>query len=766
MKKSVALLAVLSLLVLVGCETFGQAGYGARARKVTLMTYLVDQNDEFVKDATLELQDQAGNTVGKTTAQGNRYRFRVAASGTGTTYQYKISDPYKLKSSKYVTVSPQQRMKRDTRKVERVGVQDSDGDGVPDGSDNCLFTFNPLQADNDGDGIGDACDNCPGVANVDQADADGNGVGDACESACQSPAGTTVYAANLLATPAKDIPQLIYDIENTVPGALRVAPTVGLGMVHLSFTMNRYDTFVQVYNKQGNIEYAVDTAGVLVMDNNGNVKFDSTLQSPTACTFGGLWSPAWGAVDVYVYGKVADGRVFWIKVHDDTSIGAPARPQLDKIGEIVKCFDDKVTPAGSIPCPPPQTPNAVRFDGSIVQSSENGKRVETYYIDVYTDKAPGAEGEIVSCKGKNCQPTCPGDMVLQTVIPELRGIFTGRVWLQSRTGTQHTNYGICAKNVAIVASKGQVKTGTPENPDRSVSGGPKPPGMDDYLPFGGLYVDIDWYGLVGSANGMPYPGGFIKRDFVPYALYGKPEVTRIGTPNDIDGETGTGDRFVYECPDGYFAKSIAMYFKDGTAVPEVKDLPGVPIAKYFFPTHLDNIGVTCQSMKDTKNDPSEFDPLRVYRHVFPHDKCETNKEMGVQCNYRDTSKPFMETLACPAGYGMTGIKWYDWGGRQAGDAFKGTYTTETIDPVRGLGVQCTHVNSGDVQYVHWYSPAQKNWDAKMGNNPPREFRSLCSSGEFVDKIVAYGGTADGIKYNRDFNLPDSIDGFGHTCEVI
>ena len=35
---------------------------------------------------------------------------------------------------------------------------DSDGDGVPDTSDNCPLQYNPGQADSDGDGAGDACD--------------------------------------------------------------------------------------------------------------------------------------------------------------------------------------------------------------------------------------------------------------------------------------------------------------------------------------------------------------------------------------------------------------------------------------------------------------------------------------------------------------------------------------------------------------------------------------------------------------------------------
>lgn len=58
---------------------------------------------------------------------------------------------------------------------------DTDGDGVPDSSDNCPNKANTLQEDTDGDGVGNACDNCPSVANTDQKDTNGNGVGDACE---------------------------------------------------------------------------------------------------------------------------------------------------------------------------------------------------------------------------------------------------------------------------------------------------------------------------------------------------------------------------------------------------------------------------------------------------------------------------------------------------------------------------------------------------------------------------------------------------------
>lgn len=43
---------------------------------------------------------------------------------------------------------------------------DTDGDGHPDGRDNCPTVPNPDQADEDGDGIGDACDTCPATPNA------------------------------------------------------------------------------------------------------------------------------------------------------------------------------------------------------------------------------------------------------------------------------------------------------------------------------------------------------------------------------------------------------------------------------------------------------------------------------------------------------------------------------------------------------------------------------------------------------------------------
>ena len=79
--------------------------------------------------------------------------------------------------------------------VTSVGpAADADGDGVPDGDDNCPSDPNAGQEDWDNDGTGDVCDdadsdgwfddidNCISVSNADQADNDLDLIGDACDN--------------------------------------------------------------------------------------------------------------------------------------------------------------------------------------------------------------------------------------------------------------------------------------------------------------------------------------------------------------------------------------------------------------------------------------------------------------------------------------------------------------------------------------------------------------------------------------------------------
>jgi hypothetical protein len=77
---------------------------------------------------------------------------------------------------------------------------DSDGDGVPDSSDNCVMVPNPAQHDEDADAVGDVCDNCPTVANASQANAGeinagmtADALGDACDPRPTLPGDSILY---------------------------------------------------------------------------------------------------------------------------------------------------------------------------------------------------------------------------------------------------------------------------------------------------------------------------------------------------------------------------------------------------------------------------------------------------------------------------------------------------------------------------------------------------------------------------------------------
>jgi len=73
-------------------------------------------------------------------------------------------------------------------------VFDIDNDFVPDSTDNCVVTYNPLQQDWNNNGTGDACedfdrdgiidfyDNCVSLQNPNQEDKDNDNIGDACDN--------------------------------------------------------------------------------------------------------------------------------------------------------------------------------------------------------------------------------------------------------------------------------------------------------------------------------------------------------------------------------------------------------------------------------------------------------------------------------------------------------------------------------------------------------------------------------------------------------
>ncbi len=101
--------------------------------------------------------------------------------------------------------------------ISGIPPPDADGDGVPDGNDNCPNNANPFQEDTDGSGIGDACnsatdpdgdeyensfDNCPNDFNPGQEDEDGDGIGDLCDTYCGKLGNT--YAMIIYGTAGND----------------------------------------------------------------------------------------------------------------------------------------------------------------------------------------------------------------------------------------------------------------------------------------------------------------------------------------------------------------------------------------------------------------------------------------------------------------------------------------------------------------------------------------------------------------------------------
>jgi hypothetical protein len=97
-------------------------------------------------------------------------------------------------------------------------LQDLDGDGLRDTSDNCPNAANALQENNDADAQGDVCDpdddndtildtapdNCQFIANTDQADNDGDGIGNVCDPTPNPPpAPPSVFTPPVTTTPTQ-----------------------------------------------------------------------------------------------------------------------------------------------------------------------------------------------------------------------------------------------------------------------------------------------------------------------------------------------------------------------------------------------------------------------------------------------------------------------------------------------------------------------------------------------------------------------------------
>ncbi len=239
---------------------------------------------------------------------------------------------------------------------------DSDGDGIPDATDNCPHVFNPIrpmdngkQPDFDGDGVGDACDvcpldagtttctafdpndvdgdgvpnatdNCPTVPNAGQQDTDGDGKGDACDP------------CPMAATPGNPgCPATIYQIKNGT-----VAPGAAVSLTNQLVTA-RVATGFYLQVAPSDPGYAgSDYSGVYVYDPTNTVALGDrvTLTTTTVSNFNGQIQLTIPTTTVVASAGEASPPPVAV-LSSDVATGGPRAAKLESV--IVQVSSAKVT---------------------------------------------------------------------------------------------------------------------------------------------------------------------------------------------------------------------------------------------------------------------------------------------------------------------------------------------------------------------------------------------------------------------------------------